>query len=190
MNTLPNECMYITLRFLDPQDLAVCCQVDKSWKEIASDDRLWKYFVPQDLAKTEIKNYVDTHAVTSYEDVLVRINSFCSQVLSSGNFYCHFPFNTDYSIFAELGIGDLTPYTRANPAHKETCVFLKKLPAHNQIKFATFTHTSEYELDLKNYYLKKITQLPCGIKGNFKFNLDIDQILHSQFDLLMNRKFS
>ncbi|MBA2368495.1 MAG: F-box protein [Candidatus Protochlamydia sp.] len=130
MISLPNECLYITLRLLDPQDLAICCQVNHSWGEAATDDKLWKRFIPENLAKTAIKNYVNGHAVTSIEGILNRINSFCSHGSSYGMFRCYFPLNKSIIINAKL---EWQNDFSNDSKHIETCVFLKRISIDKHI---------------------------------------------------------
>jgi hypothetical protein len=180
MNSLVKDCLDYTFFTLDPMDLVKCCYVSKAWNKMASEDRFWKRFVPQKFAKADQKNYVAGHAVKSYEDIAARVDVSFNTISSSGKFFCHFSLNEDCYIFAELGIGNHPPYDRANPAIKEICIFVKRLPEGDR-KICRSLLNDEYNGDIgEKYYLKKIAHLPFGIAGNFGFNQEIDKILTSR----------
>jgi hypothetical protein len=90
---------------LGPHDLGRCCQVSKAWNKVASEDRFWIQVVPKELAEGHLKEFLDSHAVTSFEGIGDRMEGFVRNKVSLiGRFTCYFPFNSEYSVDAELGL--------------------------------------------------------------------------------------
>ncbi|MBA2369647.1 MAG: hypothetical protein H0V82_11570 [Candidatus Protochlamydia sp.] len=133
MNILDQDCVRNIFLYLEPHDLGNCCQVSKSLIKIGSEDLFWKEIVPDELAKTNKKNYLDSHAVTNNENYLNRINHYFNTELNC-RFYTHFPFEKNISLnFCAVLL--LNPKINEKHDVRETFIFMKKFQNCDKLKY-------------------------------------------------------
>ena len=199
MTIVAEENSLQTLSYLDSNDLAQCCKVSKTWNRLASDDSLWKHLfqgieMPSNVG---LKKYLDTHAVTSKEDVLKRIQEFADKLKlnQKGSFTCFFPFNPECKISIELGYVQVKNGSEETSTLKEVCVFIRTIPndmGYNSTFFGEdnpTTHvpgTSFFNLTIipgmvKRGLAKYKVVLPAtsDIK-NFKYSEQINKVLNTR----------
>ena len=77
---MPEEVNLHILSYLNPHELARCCQVDKRLSELAN---LWKPLFPDvDIpSNSKLKTYIDARVVKSKEEVIQRIQAFATNLV-------------------------------------------------------------------------------------------------------------
>lgn len=118
------------LRKLYANELAICCQVSKTWNERARNDSLWRNLFP-DIEKPQknVKKFIDEHAVTSIGGVLDKFQEFFSRLPPDKivRFKCLFPFNPRRGIQFGFGYGKVSPKSTMIPDIEEICIFTRRV---------------------------------------------------------------
>jgi len=82
---------------LDMKELAKCCRISQKWHKFASQDRLWRRWLPEStvLRKMNIKEYINSCAIISLNQLIQRIQEFVDQLPLNeiGVFTCFLPIN-------------------------------------------------------------------------------------------------
>lgn len=179
MNTLNNDCLRVLFSYTEPHDLGACCQVSKSWRDVASEDRFWGEIVPDELAKVDKKKYFDAHVLTSHEEIVDRIKRFINNSSKNCRFSCRVPFESDDCFTLWFFQHPLFySFIPSEEIEQEHCIFIKK--KSNEIISDDFSYNQE------NVFLGRIS-LGCNysymgtyclpklenseVKYNFKENL-------------------
>lgn len=125
-STIPEEASFHVLSYLDGHDLAQSCRVSKTWRRLAGDDKLWKKVFPGvPTPDTDVKAFVDTHAVTSYDEVVNRCKAFASTLSldQDADFRCVFPYNSTFRLTAKINYR-----SRRVDEKRHICIFMRKFP--------------------------------------------------------------
>lgn len=110
-NELSDELILNIFSHLDYTDLGKCCQVSKGWKQIASDDTLWKHHFPAVKFPENVsgKSYLDTHVIEidKVEDFFRKFSKKIS-LFQKGEFTCVSLFYSNRHLFTKFAHGRLS----------------------------------------------------------------------------------
>lgn len=105
---LSDETSFEILSYLDMNDLVQCCKVNREWRRLASDDRLWKQIFPGVAFPSGIsaKEYFqDSHFVNSRAEIKQHIAKFVDDLPlnEAATIKCFFPKNPRCTIIVKVG---------------------------------------------------------------------------------------
>lgn len=130
---LPTETMHNIMGRLDQFTLGKCEAVSKSWQELASDDSLWKDFLPRAtlilMNGVKLKSQVAKPYITSPQQLIERIRQLAAAIpfFDRGHFKVNFPRNPSLSRDIEIDIswGTVGNKNRVPLIYEETFTYTK-----------------------------------------------------------------
>lgn len=107
IQALPDEVTLSILSNLGVQSLGRFCLVSHEANRLASDDKLWKPFFPEEMIpKSGVKAYLDAHGVGSEDQLIIRVQAFAEKIRwgQKGRLDFHL---SDYNFVIRFISGDL-----------------------------------------------------------------------------------
>jgi len=129
---LPTVTQCSIFSLLEPKEIGRCCEVSRSFKKTAGDDRVWKQLVPRPLNQVkDIKSSLAGRICISVQQVMRQLEQFISQLdlRHGGSFVCRFSANSAHHISVVIK-SQINRVESASTLKKE--VLLLQSPSKNE----------------------------------------------------------
>jgi hypothetical protein len=183
---VPKDVLSYAFYYLDPVSLGTCCKVDKRWKIVASDPRLWGLLVsrfgiieylnripstalcPESaIGKFRHLHEIGFHIIGSEEQLVKLINKVINTIRlnQKGVTICDFPGLAPLTdgatpcIKVTLGYGNITP-TSAPDIHVRCVVCIDGIDEGMNHSVRLADHTPADEIDRDNFTIFSIELIP------------------------------
>lgn len=176
-----DEVVFHTFSFLDAASLVRCCQVNRQWRSVASDNRLWRQFTYGHFVDPH-SNIKEKYGVTSLEETIKRIVEFFNEANERKiyRFTCFFSQNPETQFTLTLGnVGRRAQGIIYEPDVSAFCIFIPEVPEDSRVLWTSFGENNPIFSD------QIFGQIRCSPPNNEFFNTN--ELIRVFENLLLNK---